>query len=90
MIPTRTPAKSKSTKALSDARNILPDKIGLFLQRAKENDFKSICTDIWERCFSNKIYIFDSKMNKNDSVKMYVKYSGILGFALKRKKQYVL
>ena len=33
MIPNRTPAKWKSTKALSDARSILPSEMGLFLQQ---------------------------------------------------------
>ena len=32
MIPTKTPSKWISTKAHSDATNILPDKMGLFLQ----------------------------------------------------------
>ena len=50
-MPTRTPAKWKGTKALPEARNILPDEIGLFLQQDNVNDFKSMCT---ERCLSKK------------------------------------
>ena len=49
----------KSTKALSDFRNFLPDEIGLFLQQDSINEFKSMCRDIWERFLSNKIYIFN-------------------------------
>ena len=33
MIPNGTPAKWKSTKALSDARSILPNEMGLYLQQ---------------------------------------------------------
>ena len=51
IMPTRTPAKWKSTKAFPEARNILPDEIGLFLQQDNVNDFKSMCT---ERCLSKK------------------------------------
>ena len=50
-MPTRTPAKWKGTKALPEARNILPDEIGLFLQQDNVNDFKSMCT---ESCLSKK------------------------------------
>ena len=34
--------------------------MGLFLQQASVNYFKSMCRDIWERFLSNKICIFDS------------------------------
>ena len=61
VIPTRTLAKWKSIKAPSDARNILLDEMSLFLLKDNVNDFKSMNTDIWEKCLSNKICIFDSK-----------------------------
>ena len=53
MIPIKTLAKWKSTKTLSD------DKTGLFSQQNNISDFKSMCTNIWERCLGNKICIFD-------------------------------
>ena len=33
--------------------------MGLFLLQGNVNDFKSMYTDIWERCLRKKICIFD-------------------------------
>ena len=54
MILTRPPIKRKSTEALSDSGNTLPDEMGLFLQQDSINDFKSLCKDTWEKFLSNK------------------------------------
>ena len=83
-MPTRTPAKWKSVKVLSDARNILPDDMGLFLQQDNVNDFKSMCMDIWDRCLSNKVWV---NMSTHDPVKIcQMLWHSEFCIALKRTK----
>ena len=65
MIRNKTPAKWKNTKALSDARNFLPDEMSLFWLQDNVNNLikKSMRTDIWERCQNNRtltMIIYDS------------------------------
>lgn len=84
-MPTRTPAKWKSTKALPEARNILPDEIGLFLQQDSTGHFKSMCTDIWEERLSNKNCINSRNEWYILLQSIFVKNTGILTFPSKIK-----
>ena len=84
MTPTRPPTKRKSTKALSNSKNILPDEMDIFLQQDSINDIKGMRADIWDKRLSYKNYIFDCN-NEYISIQSrnYVKNTGILKFELK-------
>lgn len=78
------------TKAISNSRKTLPDEMGLFLQQYSVNDFKSMCTDIWEKCLRNKNCILDcNKGYKQIQSKKSCKKHGYSEICTENTKQYV-
>ena len=68
MIPVRTPAKWKIAKTLLDARNILPDEMGLFLQQDNADYVKVFAQIFGGGVIATKFTFSTLTMSIHDSV----------------------